>query len=117
MVQTLPDFDMIQHQFLGGQDITIIPISDVHLGAQEYMEQEFISFISTVKNTPNTYLVLGGDLIDNGTRNGVTNVFRATMPPSQQKKEMANILKPVSDRILCFVPGNHERRSGKEMQS
>lgn len=110
----LPDFELIQHQFLGGHDITIIPIYDVHLGSQECMEQEFIKFIQTVKNTPNTYLVLGGDLIDNGTRSGVSNVFRATMSPSQQKKEMANILKPVDDRILCFVPGNHERRSGKD---
>lgn len=105
---------MIQHKFLGGHDITVIPISDVHLGSQECMEQEFIEFIKTVKETPNVYLVLGGDLIDNGTRSGVSNIFRATMPPSQQKKEMANILKPVADRILCFVPGNHERRSGKD---
>lgn len=110
----LPDFEMIQHRFPGGHDITIIPVSDVHLGAQECMEQEFISFIKTVQETPNVYLILGGDLIDNGTRNSVTNIFRATMSPSQQKKEMANILKPVADRILCFVPGNHERRSGKD---
>lgn len=105
---------MIQHQFLGGQDITVVPIFDVHLGSQECMEQKFISFIQSVKDTPNVYLVLGGDLIDNGTRSGVTNIFRATMPPGQQKREMANILKVVADRILCFVPGNHERRSGKD---
>ena len=114
MIKTLPDFEMIQHQFLGGHDITIVPISDVHLGSPGCMEQEFISFIKTVKETPNMYLVLGGDLIDNGTRSSVTNPFRATMPPSQQKKEMANILSEVRDRILCFVPGNHERRSGKD---
>lgn len=105
---------MIQHQFLGGHDITIIPISDVHLGSQECMETEFISFIDSVANSPNVYLILGGDLIDNGTKTSVSNIFRATMPPSQQKKEMANILAKVSDRILCLVPGNHERRSGKD---
>ena len=110
----LPDFEMIQHSFLGGHDITIIPVSDVHLGSPECMEQEFIQFIKTVKETPNVYLILGGDLIDNGTRSSVSNVFKATMSPSQQKKEMANILRDVSDRILCFVPGNHERRSGKD---
>lgn len=110
----LPDFEIIQHQFLGGHDITIVPISDVHLGSPGCMEQEFMEFLETVKNTPNLYLTLGGDLIDNGTRNAVTNVFRATMSPSQQKKEMAKLLEPVRDRILCFVPGNHERRSGKE---
>ena len=78
------------------------------------MEQEFIKFIGTVAQTPNVYLILGGDLIDNGTRSSVTNPFKATMPPSQQKKEMARILEPVRDRILCLVTGNHERRSGKD---
>ena len=110
----LPDFEIIQHQFLGGHDITIIPVFDVHLGSPECMEQEFIKFVQMVEKTPNVYLVLGGDLIDNGTKSSVTNVFRATMSPHQQKKEMANILKPVADRILCFIPGNHERRSGKD---
>lgn len=72
---------MIQHQFYGGHDITIIPISDVHWGSPECMEQEFISFINTVKETPNVYLVLGGDLIENGTRSSVgDSVFRQTMP-------------------------------------
>lgn len=110
----LPDFEMVTHQFWGGHDITIIPISDVHLGSPECREREFIEFINNIAKTPNTYLIIGGDLIDNGTRSSVTNPFRATMPPSQQKREMANILSPVKDRILCFVPGNHERRSGKD---
>ncbi|MBP5720410.1 MAG: metallophosphoesterase [Bacteroidales bacterium] len=110
----LPDFEMIQHQFMGGHDITIIPVSDVHLGSPECMEQEFIQFVQKVKNTPNVYLILGGDLIDNGTRSSVSEIFKATMSPSQQKKAMAKILSDVSDRILCFVPGNHERRSGKD---
>ena len=111
----LPDFELIQHEFLGGHDITVIPVSDVHLGSPECMEQEFIQFIRTVEDTPDTYLILGGDLIDNGTRSSVSDIFKATMSPSQQKKEMANILSPVRDRILCFVPGNHERRSGKDV--
>jgi len=111
----LNDFEMIVHKFPNREDITIIPISDVHLGSQECMESEFIEFINKVKETPDVYLVLGGDLIDNGVRNGLTNVFRATMPPSQQKKEMANILAPVADRILAATSGNHERRSGKDV--
>ena len=110
----LPDFELITHQFFGGHNIIIIPIFDVHLGSPECMEQEFIAFINKVKETPNVYLILGGDLIDNGTKSSVTNCFRATMSPSVQKREMAKILEPVKDRILCFVPGNHERRSGRD---
>ena len=110
----LPDFEIIQHQFYGGHDIKIVPIADVHLGSPECQEQEFIDFIDTLSKEENTYLILAGDLIDNGTRSSVSNPFRAKMPPSQQKREMANILTKVHDKILCFVPGNHERRSGKD---
>ena len=107
----LPDFEMIIHKFPERQDITIYPVADVHLGSRECMEQEFIDFINYVKDRENAYLILGGDLIDNGLKNSLTNVYRATMPPSQQKREMANILAPVAHKILAAVEGNHERRS------
>ena len=78
------------------------------------MEQSFIKFINGIKNKPNTYVVLGGDLLDNCTRTSVGSVFSQTMSPSQQKMEMVNILKPIKDRILCIIPGNHELRSEKD---
>lgn len=108
------DFDLIIHKFPEGRDITLYCISDVHLGAEECMEQEFMAFIDRIAKEPDSYLLLGGDLIDNGTRNGVTNIFRATIPPSAQKREMAKILAPVAHKILAAVSGNHERRSGKD---
>lgn len=110
----LPDFEMVVHQIPTTEDITIVPIFDVHLGSQECREQEFIEFVDTIAKTPNTYAVIGGDLLDNGTRNGITNIFRATMPPSAQKREMAKILEPIRAKILCATGGNHERRSGKD---
>lgn len=110
----LPDFEMIVHKFPQREDITIIPISDVHLGARECMEQEFISFINSIKDKPNVFLVLGGDLINNCTRSSVSNIFEETMRPADQKKMMAKILAPVADKILAAVSGNHERRSTKD---
>lgn len=56
----LPDFELINHRFENKRDITIIPIADVHLGSKQCMEQEFISFINTVAQSPDTYLILGG---------------------------------------------------------
>ena len=110
----LSDFDMIVHQISGPESITIVPIFDVHLGSRECREQDFIAFVDAIAKTPNMYVVLGGDLIDNGTRSGVTNIFRATMSPSAQKREMAKILEPIRSRVLASVSGNHERRSGKD---
>lgn len=86
----------------------------MHLGSKECMEQEFINFISNIKNKPNTYLILAGDLINNATKSSVSNCFDDIYRPSDQKKMMAKILEPVKNRILCGVPGNHEDRSGKD---
>lgn len=105
---------MIQHSFPERPDITIYPIADVHLGAAEQMESEWKAFCSSVLENRNAYITLGGDLINNGTRSSVTNIFEERYRPSMQKKMMAEILAPLRDRVLCAVSGNHERRSGKD---
>lgn len=109
----LPDFELIIHKF-PREDITIIPIADVHLGARECMETEFRSFIGTVAEKPNVYVCLLGDLISNGLKNSVTNVYEEVYRPFEQKKMMAKILEPIQDRILFSIEGNHERRSSRD---
>ena len=115
MVYILPDSILITRKFPAKQDITIFAVADVHLGAKECMEQEFMKFIKMVEETPNTYLILVGDLINNATKSSVSNCFDDVYRPSEQKKIMAKILAPVKDRILCAIPGNHEDRSGKDV--
>ena len=110
----LGDFELITRQFDGNNDLTIYPISDVHLGAAEHMEQEWFHFCASVLDNPHAYVTLGGDLINNATKNSVSNVFEETMRPREQKKRMVEILTPIRDRILCATSGNHERRSLKD---
>ena len=107
----LSDFELITHHFPDRNDITIYPISDVHLGAAEHMTREWELFCQRVVNEPNSYIILGGDLINNGTRTSVTNIFEETMRPREQKKVMVKMLEPLRDKILCAVSGNHERRN------
>lgn len=110
------DFDLIVHKFPENNDLTIIPISDVHLGAIEHMQEAWEQFIEDVLKNPHAYVVLGGDLCNNATRSSVSNIFEETMRPAAQKRRMAEMLRPLADdnRILCAVSGNHERRSGKD---
>lgn len=110
----LNDFEIITKRFAGNENITIIPISDVHLGAREHMQKAWEEFCAKVLEEPNTYITLGGDLINNATRTSVSNIFEETMRPSEQKRVMAKMLEPLRDRILCGVSGNHERRSVKD---
>lgn len=106
------DFEMIKHRF--DRKITIIPVSDVHLGAIEHCKKEWEAFCRMVESDPNIYIILGGDLINNSVRTSVANPFDEVIRPREQKKLMAEYLKPIKDRILCAVSGNHERRSMKD---
>lgn len=76
-----------------------------------------MEFIDNVVRTPNTYVILGGDLLDNGIKNSVSSVYKQRYMPSQAKRMMVEMLKPLAEekRILAAVMGNHERRSAKEV--
>ena len=106
----LKDFDMVKHSF--NDSITIFPISDVHYGALEHMHKEWTNFCKLVEQTPNAYIILGGDLVNNNVRTcGFINPYDEVVRPREQKKKMVEYLEPIKDRILCAVSGNHEARS------
>lgn len=109
----LKDFDMVTHCF--NEPIVIYPISDVHYGALEHMNKEWLEFCKLVERTPNAYIILGGDLVNNNVRTcGFINPYDELVRPREQKKQMVEFLKPIKDRILCAVSGNHEARSIKD---
>lgn len=96
------------------EEITIYPISDVHLGSLEHNAVEWRKFCEKINNEPNSYVILGGDLINNATKSSVSNVFEEVLRPQEQKERMVAFLKPIKHKILCAVGGNHERRSMKD---
>ena len=107
------DFEMILHHF--DEEIVIFPISDVHFGALEHCEKEWLTFCKLVEQTPNARIILGGDLINNSVRTcSFINPYDELVRPREQKKRMVEFLEPIKDRILCAVSGNHEARSVKD---
>lgn len=107
----LSDLEIIEHRFPDREDIIIYPISDVHFGAQEHMAKEWEKFCMGLLEQKNAYIFLGGDLLNNGVKNSVTNVYAELERPMMQKKIMCDYLEPLRERILCIVPGNHENRN------
>lgn len=107
------DFTMITHRF--PNEITLIPIADVHFGAIEHDTKAWEDFCAKIVNEPNTYLCLVGDLVNNNTRSSVGNPFDEVVRPREQKRIMTEFLTPLKGKILAAVSGNHERRtSAKE---
>lgn len=109
-----PDSTVIWRDLGAVPCATLYAIADVHLGAEEADIDAFERLLGTIKQDPTAYIILHGDLIDNGLKSSVTNVYRATMRPAEQKREMARMLAPVRDKIVCILPGNHEGRASKE---
>ena len=110
----LPDFKLISHKFPDRPDIEIWPVADVHLGAAEHNAEAWAAFRKEIEGRDNAYIVLVGDLINNAIKSSVSNVFEETMRPRDQKKLMTETLRPLRDKVLAAVSGNHERRSGKD---
>lgn len=104
------DFYIIEHEF-PKEDINIFPLSDLHVGAEEFNETEWEKFRRKILSAPNNYVVIVGDLMNNALKTSVSNVYAEVMRPRSQKKWLAEQLEPLKDRILCAVGGNHEARS------
>lgn len=97
--------------------ITIIPLADAHYGSEQFNEVRWHKAIQRIQDDPDCYCVLVGDLIDNGLKNSITNVYKQTAMPGEQKRWLANELSPIKDKILAAVGGNHERRTTREVDS
>ncbi len=106
------DFDLIVHKF--GREIeqlNIYPLGDVHVGSAQFNEKLFDKWLKAVQDDENGYVVIIGDLIDNGLKESKTNSYRSAMTPIEEERYLSNKLKPIKDRILGAVTGNHENRS------
>ena len=104
---------MITYRY--SSSIEIIPLGDLHIGSQETNLTAISRAIEHVKEKPNRFVVLTGDLIDNALKTSKSNAYEATMPPNLQVRYVAELLEPISSRILCMVDGNHEARTKRDV--
>lgn len=110
----ISDFTPVIHQ-LDGRTIRVWAIADVHIGAKECMLNEFSAFLKRIEADPDSYIVICGDLLNNGIKDSLTNVYEETLPPHAQIEKAVELLSPIKDRILGVVGGNHELRSKKSV--
>lgn len=108
------DYDLIVRQVPLADEVIIYPISDVHMGSIDHNKKAWEQFTDMFTKQQNAYMLLGGDMINNNTRSSVGSPFEDTIRPREQKRLLAEYLRPIKNRIICAVSGNHCRRSGKD---
>ena len=93
--------------------LEIHTLSDWHIGDKSCKLNEIKAVLEHIKNTPNAYAILNGDLMNNATKQSVSDSYAETMTPTEQIDTLCNLLQPIRDKILFITQGNHEHRTYK----
>lgn len=92
------------------EQIEIHPMADLHIGDSMCDFKAIMEKIEYIKNTPNAYCILDGDLMDTAICSSIGDTYGANLQPMEQLKQCVKIFEPIKDKILCVLPGNHENR-------
>lgn len=98
-----------------GNNIKLVAISDVHLGDSNCDVEKFRGVVNFIKNTPDCYCVLLGDILNTALKNSKSDIYTETLNVAQAQKLALEILTPIKDKILAMTPGNHENRVWREV--
>ena len=112
MKKIVVDLNKENQKIMG--DITILPIADVHIGDKLCNLKLFKEALERIKNEPNTYTIINGDLCNMALKNSKSDVYSDSLSPMEQVIQVTELLKPIKDKILVIGTGNHEDRTQKE---
>ena len=93
--------------------VEIHTFADEHLGDEHSDLKRLLARIEYVKNTPNAYCILNGDIIDNATKTSIGDTYTQVLSPMEQLKKAVEIFAPIREKCLCITHGNHENRTYK----
>ena len=92
------------------ESIEIHPMADLHIGDSCSDYKLIMERIEYIKNTPNAYCILDGDLMDTAIASSIGDTYGANLQPMEQLKQCVKLFEPIKDKILAVLPGNHENR-------
>lgn len=99
-------FDAKKHK-----QLELLHLTDLQYGHRSCQVKRIIEYFDWVLESPNRYVLLGGDLVDAATKISIGSPWDNNKEPEGQMFELAEILGPYRHRILGSVGGNHERRT------
>ena len=92
------------------EQIEVHVLADLHIGDFMCDFKLIQERIEHIKNTPNAYCILDGDLMDTAISSSIGDTYGANLQPMEQMKQCVKIFEPIKDKILGVLPGNHENR-------
>ena len=96
------------------EQLEIHIFADEHIGDEHCDTKRLMERIEYVKNTPNAYCILNGDILDNATKTSIGDTYVQEFNPMEQLQKANELFTPIKDKILCITHGNHENRTYKK---
>ena len=96
------------------ESVEIHTFADEHIGDEHSDIKRVMERIEYVKNTPNAYCIMNGDIMDNATKTSIGDTYTQVFNPMEQLAKAVELFAPIKDKILCVTHGNHENRTYKK---
>jgi hypothetical protein len=93
--------------------IHLYAIGDCHIGDKCFGKEsrrKLQGYIKWIKETPNAYAVLMGDIVNCATMTSPSSPFAQDMTLAEQIAKAVYYFDPIKDKILGAIDGNHEQR-------
>lgn len=92
------------------KEIEVYGLGDFHVGNPYHSPGHLKYYIDLVREKPNAYCILNGDLAECVIPSGKIPIWGQTMPPREQRDVLIRMLRPLTGKILGVTRGNHEDR-------
>lgn len=93
------------------KQIELHTLADLHIGDKSCDYELVKSRIEYIKQTPNAYCILNGDIINNATKTSVSDCYAEELSPMEQIERFIELFEPIKYKILGITSGNHENRT------
>jgi predicted phosphodiesterase len=93
------------------ESIELHIFADEHIGDEHCDMPRLLERIEYIKNTPNAYCILNGDLLDNATKTSIGDTYAQVFNPMGQLEKAVELFGPIASKVCAITNGNHEART------
>jgi hypothetical protein len=97
-------------------EVFLIPMGDLHIGDKSFnseSERKLQGYIDWVKEKPNAFVFLMGDILNDATVDSASSPFQQNMDLKEQIDYATKLFRPIKHKIIGAISGNHEQRLEK----
>ena len=105
----------VQLNNLKGNNLKLYVLSDMHIGDSNADIPTLKRIIQFIKDTPECYCILLGDILNTALKNSKSDIYNETLNIMDAQKLALELLSPIKDKIIAMTPGNHENRVWREV--